>query len=331
MFESLGRGLKMIGASIKMGWRDKRLLLPSLLTVLTNFLFGILLLLQGVLFCENNAGLSQHVSKGSHLLLRQIQSGNWANAGGLNGAFDQGGWGAQGLSGNGECAWLGAMILAVWWLTNRFLEGVTTGLVYSHLTEGPGSGKFSIACKAVFSSLPAIIWLGLATFVARTVARCLRDKKSSGVFGFSFGFLASLVQVFWTLAGHLILPSIVIEGASFWGALKRADKIASGNLLTIGFGEVGVDAICNGITWIVGGLGIGAFYFAQAQGLLTSPLFIAAAFIWACLVVLITATSIYIRAAFYTCLYVWAIEAESVTEMERSHIHPPAPLAAALA
>lgn len=331
MLESFGRGLKMIGASIRMGWRDKRLLMPSFLTVLTNFFFGTLLLLQGIGFFQGNASTGQHIAKGSHMLLRQIQNGNWTQVGGLNGAFDQGGWGAQSFSGNGECAWLAAAILAVWWLTNRFLEGVTTGLVYSHLTEGPGSGKFSIACQAVFASMPAIIWLGFVTFLCKTIASWLRGKQSPGVFGFSLGFLANLVQVFWTLAGHLILPAIVIEGSSFWGALKRADKMASGNLLTIGFGEVGVDALFSGITWLLGACGVGVFYFAFAQGFLQTALFAMAACVWAFSVILITAISIYIRAAFYTCLYVWAIEAESVTEMERRHIRPPAPLAAALA
>ena len=39
----------------------------------------------------------------------------------------------------------------------------------------------------------------------------------------------------------------------------------------------------------------------------------------------------YIRSAFYTCLSVWAIEAEAVTDMERWKVAPPEPLAAALA
>jgi hypothetical protein len=331
MLESFGRGLKMIGASVRMGWRDKRLLWPSFFTVLTNFFFGTLMLVQGIAFCQGNSGTVEHISKDSHLLLRHIQSGNWASAGSLNGAFDQSGWGSQAISGNSEHAWIAFVILAIWWLTNRFLEGVTTALVYSHLTEGPGTGKFSIAAKAVSSSMPAIIWLGLVTFLAKTIAGWLRGKKGAGVFGFSLGFLANLVQVFWTLAGHLILPAIVIEGASFWQALKRADKMASGNLLTIGFGEVGVDALFAGITWLMGALGMGAFYLAFSQGLLQTPLFVMAACTWAFCVILITAISIYIRAAFYTCLYVWAIEAETVTEMERHRVRPPAPLAAALA
>ena len=36
-------------------------------------------------------------------------------------------------------------------------------------------------------------------------------------------------------------------------------------------------------------------------------------------------------AAFYTCLYVWALDAETVTEAERIRVKPPGPLAQALA
>jgi len=335
MFESIGRGWKMIAASIRMGWQEKRLLLPSFLTVLGNFIFISLLFCQGMLFMHGQPGTSQHIAANSHHLLQHLQPNQLTQIGGLNGIFDQSGWGTEDMdwASGSQAGWLALLIITLWWLTNRFLEGVTTALVYSHLTEGPGSGKFSIACQAVFASLPAIIWLGLATFIARTIARSLRGKQAAGaaVFGFSLSFLASLVQVFWTLASHLILPAIVIEGTSFWGALKRADKMASGNLLTIGFGEVGVDAICTGIFWLVASCGIAGFYYAQTQGILLSPLCLTAACAWIVLVILITAMSIYIRAAFYTCLYVWAIEAEAVTEMERHHIRPPAPLAQALA
>ena len=69
-----------------------------------------------------------------------------------------------------------------------------------------------------------------------------------------------MIQIFWTLAGHLLLPAIVIEGCSFLGALKRADKIATGNLLTIGFGEVGIDQVALFVNSLVGGLWRSCFW-----------------------------------------------------------------------
>src|SRR5438132_1043957 len=92
-------------------------------------------------------------------------------------------------------------LMMMWWLTNRFLEGVTTAMVYSHLTEGKGSGKFSEACGAVMQSLPAIVMIGIVTLIAKKIAGFLRNKNHAGAFGMGFNFLAGVVEVFWILAG----------------------------------------------------------------------------------------------------------------------------------
>jgi len=318
----------MIWASIKMANQDHRLLVPSILTVFTNLFFAALLFLEA----HSRMAVS---AKGM-----ASRMGELINRGGtpINGAMDPGGFGDIGSLWSGDFTLLAGCIIAVWWITNRFLEGVTTALVYSHLTEGKGSGKFSVACQAVFSSLPAIVMLGIVTFIAKKLAGWMREKRGSGVLGFGVNFLAQVVEVFWTLAGHLIMPSIVIEGTSFWGAMKRADRIAQGNLLTIGVGEVGVDAICRVVSWLVyaiGGAGAAAFAFGSTQvpGFYAQCLALATlgGMLWAGLVVVVTASSLYIRAAFYTCLYVWAIEAEAVEEGERVNVCAPGPLAAALA
>lgn len=327
----------MIYASIKMGWQDKRLLLPSVLTVFTNFFFAIVLMIEAKQkLGGTGAGVASQLAAAPHELMNHAKHGEMLAMSGLNGSMDQSGFNALGSIMGSETTFLVTCIVSVWWLTNRFLEGVTTALVYSHLTEGPGSGKFSTACQAVLTSLPAIVMLGAVTLVAKKLAGWMRDKRGSGIFGFGMNFLAGIVEVFWTLAGHLILPSIVIEGTSFWGALKRADKIAQGNLLTIGVGEVGVDLICKAVSaavYAVGMAGFGGAWYLNTQGMaaISGPVIIVAGLAWASLVVLVTAMSLYIRASFYTCLYVWAIEAESVEETERSNISAPAPLAAALA
>jgi len=334
MFDSIGRGFRLIWASIKMGWHDKRLMLPSIITVVSNIFFAILLYLQAkTSFGGKSEVANKFMAQGQSLLQGGGNAHGFAGLTGLNGPMDPTGLGA-GMSGvSSENAMAVTGILCVWWLTNRFLEGVTTALVYSHLTEGRGSGKFGAAASAVFTSLPAIIMLGLVTLIAKRIAGWLRNKQGAGgMFGFGFNFLAGIIEVFWTLAGHMILPAIVIEGTSFWGALKRADRIAQGNLLTIGVGEVGVDVICRVTSGIVYAIGLGGFglaYFAQMS--VTSPAMVITGIAWAALVLVITALSIYIRAAFYTCLYVWAITAEEVEEAMRAEIAPPAPLAAALA
>ncbi len=80
--------------------------------------------------------------------------------------------------------------------------------VYSHLTEGPGSGKFKLAIRAVHRQRTGPNWLGIVTFLANTIARGLKNKQATTGntgFSFGFGFLAGMIQIFWTLAGHLVI------------------------------------------------------------------------------------------------------------------------------
>jgi hypothetical protein len=348
MFDSFARGFRMIWASVKMGWQDKRLLLPSILIVFTNMLFGFIFFLDGVKQMGHQAG-----KVGNAMQPGAAAAGAHATAlpsnGLLPGSMPTAGMGGLQVNGPADPTGFGfswdtvaplfttdnviivLSLMSIWWLTNRFLEGVTTALVYSHLTEGKGTGKFSEACSAVFQSLPAIIMLGIATFIAKKIASFLRNKSHTGVMGMGFNFLAGIVEIFWTLAGHLILPAIVIEGCSFFGGLKRADKIAQGSLLTIGIGEVGVDLICRVATWglwTLGGAAVAAAFYAKV---LLSPAMITSALLWGCALILVTAMSIYIRSAFYTCLYVWAIEVEDLEEVDRAKVKAPGPLAVALA
>ena len=355
MFESFSRGFRMIWASVKMGWQDKRLLIPSILTVFTNMLFGCIFFLDGVKQMGHQAGgmgkaLSPHGMEATIAAAKQGATpshgmlGIPASPGGLlqsnqiNGPSDMSGLQAfsfehmQGFFTTDNIIIVSSLMM-MWWLTNRFLEGVTTAMVYSHLTEGKGSGKFSEACAAVFQSLPAIVCLGLATLVCKKIASFLRNKNHAGALGMGFNFLAGIVEVFWTLAGHLILPAIVIEGCSFWGGLKRADKIAQGSLLTIGVGEVGVDLICRVTTWGIwaaGGATLGGAFALAGHPYINAPIIIGVA-IWGATLIFTTALSIYIRSAFYTCLYVWAIELEDMEEADKAKVRAPGPLAAALA
>ena len=340
MFESLGRGWKMIMASIRMGLEDKRLIIPSIITVFNNFLFGILMLVFGSKLASGGAASGQQLMRNSHNLVQHLDPAKLLHGGNLNSFMDPSNMANVASSvGGGVSSELGfstAFIVALWWLLNRYLEGVTTAMAYSHLTSGPGSGKFSLACKAVAESAWPLVQLGMATFLANCLSNFLKNRQTNVNANPAMGFglmslLGGMVQIFWTLAGHLILPAIVIEGSSFTGALKRADKIASGSLLTIGFGEVGIDQVALFSTTLMGALGIAIGGYAYVSGTLASVAFFAAMFIWGCLVVLMTAAFMYIRTAFYTCLYVWAIEAEAVHSIEGRKVAPPAPLAAVLA
>ena len=75
MFESFGRGFRMIWASIKMSSQDYRLLLPSVLTVFTNFFFAAVLIQAKSRMGGSATGMLH-------------QAGSMLSQGGLNGSMD---------------------------------------------------------------------------------------------------------------------------------------------------------------------------------------------------------------------------------------------------
>ncbi|CAM6031383.1 unnamed protein product [Sphagnum compactum] len=96
------------------------------------------------------APVATHQMSPHNLIHQMAQGGGLNQMTVLNGAFDQGGWASQVAGGNSENAYAAALIGGIWWLTTTFLEGVTIALVYSHLTEGAGSGKISVAGRGGF-------------------------------------------------------------------------------------------------------------------------------------------------------------------------------------
>src|ERR1700733_12425974 len=134
MFESLGRGWKMVMASIRMGFEDKRLLLPSVMTVFVNFFFGLLLLGDTSKMVAGAGPTEKHIAANAHNLIRHLDSGqlmHLSNAGGISGFMEQSGMGGVFSNIDGQFCWSAAILVAIWWMVNRFLEGVTTAMVYS--------------------------------------------------------------------------------------------------------------------------------------------------------------------------------------------------------
>lgn len=332
MFQSLIRGFKMILASIELGLKDPRIMIPSFLMVFMNFVYTAIIIVQFKLKVNPVAsGVSSNFHKITPNSFHHGQSLHMVSQTAVSGAFENFNTNFVGQYFNPQDCMIYLSIIAIWWLTNIILEGITTAMVYTNLTDGPGKASFGLALQGVLQSLSALIVLGLVTVVAKRLVGWMRHHRGSGVLGFGIDFLAGIVEVFWTMAGHLILPAIIIEGNSFWDAMKRADQIAQGNIITIGFGEVEVEGLCkimNFFVLLMASISALSMYFNHAQ--IQSIMFIGSVIMWACLVVSSAAMTIYLRCAFYACLYVWAIEAESVSSGDRSTIRPPAPLAQAL-
>ena len=127
MFDSIIKGLKMIFSSLKMAGQDPNLLVPSVLTVLTNIGFGLLLLVKARELAP--ATSSAYGSSAAWSLPYHA-----AHMSALNGSFDPNGFAFLSDYINQRSVLIFAGLIIAWWLTNRFLEGVTTLLVYAQTT-----------------------------------------------------------------------------------------------------------------------------------------------------------------------------------------------------
>jgi len=139
------------------------------------------------------------------------------------------------------------------------------------------------------------------------------------------GILASLVDSAWTVLSYLLMPIIMIEDVGMGAALRRAKEIHSRGLLQLAVGEVGLRAIAGLSAFaVVGVLGLAGFLIMPHS----LPGIIALGSVAALLLVAIGVLNAFARGAYYTCLYLWAVEVERAGDPARAMV--PAPLATAL-
>ena len=117
--------------------------------------------------------------------------------------------------------------------------------------------------------------------------------------------MAGIIERLWTVASFLILPGMMIHNLSLWQGLKRAKDIAAKNLLVVAVGEIAVGMVANiiGFLGVVGGVGVGVAVYR----VIPKPLFVPVG-LGGIIALLAIAFTIYVKAAYYTCLYVNAIE-----------------------
>jgi hypothetical protein len=124
---------------------------------------------------------------------------------------------------------------------------------------------------------------------------------------------------------YLFLPIIMLEDVSLGKAVARAKEIHAQNLVPIAIGEVGV-ILVNRI------IGVAAILLAVVPvvylGVVVNPALLIPAIVVAVLwLAIVMAYTSFIRTAYYTCLYLWAVERAAAADMAAV----PQPLAAALA
>lgn len=219
---------------------------------------------------------------------------------------------------DGQWAMVGGICTLGSFLIFYFFCGMTVNMIDVHLKGGtPSLGE---GARDAGKNFLAITFLAVISTIVEMIAKAARgsDKNIAGK------IIAGIIEAVWTMAAFLLLPAIIIEDASFGQAMRRCRDLHKGNLLLIGIGEVGVRAV----TFIIGFFAMliifGVIYLAASIGG-TAGLVIAI-LVGGTLFAMFAAFNIYLRMAYYTCLYLWAVEVEKVGNTARA----PGPLGEAL-
>jgi len=224
---------------------------------------------------------------------------------------------------NREISWplavLGVGLSLVLYITTYFFTAMTVHLVDVALRGRDAKlGKaFRDACK----NFLAILSLAVISTLVSLITGAIRRRSRGGLGGLAAG----AIDKAWTVATFLLLPIIILEDVPLKRAAQRARVLHTRQFLPIAVGEVAVSMVMGVITMVaVMAAVFGSIAIFRSLGVEAGILAVAGA---AMFLAFVMAFTHYVRTAYYTCLYLWAVAREEVGEQAAV----PAPLAEALA
>jgi hypothetical protein len=234
---------------------------------------------------------------------------------------------------------MGGVMVFVQFMVSYIFSAMTVYLIYGYLAEGDGRmDKAWAVVRRDFFDILTLAAASTAVNLLRTAAQ--RNRRGGIAAGLARG-ATSLLQVLWTEASYLILPSMVIDDLNLRDGMQRVLTITRENLLLIGISTVGVRWVTGLIGFVLGlvgflialAIGGGAVYLTGQINALSILAIALAAFIFFAFVMVASVIGSYTTTAYHTCLYLWAREVEKaqVVVGQPVQVPAPAPLAAVLA
>jgi hypothetical protein len=219
---------------------------------------------------------------------------------------------------NGQWSAVGGLATFGSFLIFYFFCGMTVNMIDVHLKGGvPSLGD---GAKDAGKNFLAITFLALISTIIEMFAKAARREGSIVA-----KILMSIIQSIWTVVSFLLLPAIIIEDAGLGTAMKRVRQLHGNNLLLIGIGEVGVRLVTGIIGFFVFLAIFGVIYVAATVMSGVAALVFAIG-VGGTMLAIYAAFNVYLRMAYYTCLYVWAVEVERAG----ASVPAPGPLGVAL-
>lgn len=209
------------------------------------------------------------------------------------------------------------------WFIMFYFSAVTVVAVERWLRGAPPD--LGAAARVARRRWPDILLLAVASALVDRAARRLEGSEGSGRGRRFVGqVVAGILERAWTVMGHLVLPVVVTERVSLRAALERVRQLHRGNMLRIAIDEIAAVGLAQLLALAAALVFAATVWLAHAVGgtTLALPYGLLGGF---AVLIAITAWVRFVRVAYYTCLYVWAVDTE-----RHGQGAPPPPLLASV-
>ncbi|RLB55562.1 MAG: hypothetical protein DRJ42_05920 [Deltaproteobacteria bacterium] len=198
--------------------------------------------------------------------------------------------------------------------------GMTVSAVDAYVKGQPIDIR--VAARDVLENIGGVMVLSIVSMIVEALTSSLRRRR--GIAGLFVGVVASAIDAVWTTLSFLLLPVIMIEDVGLFAAVARVRGMHRNNLLTIAASEIGIRLVTGIGGFIVVGTLAGLFAVIRPEGVLPLVVFFSVAGLAA---LLFNGLAVFLRATYYTCLYLWAAAREA--SPEAAQLCVPGPLAEA--
>lgn len=190
--------------------------------------------------------------------------------------------------------------LTMLYFIDYFAGGLTASMVYDQVTTG--NAQLGPAFSRTLRASPGILIFAIVSAILDFLTQLASQR--SGIWRIIGPIMLSIIRMVWTTATYVIMPALVVEGQGFFAALKRSKGLMENDPTQVGVGIVGMGLV----TWLLSAVTIVPAYMAMNILSGISPVLGILAFFT--LTNLFWSVSGYLKAVYYTCFYLWAVECE---------------------
>jgi len=286
--ESLTRALTFMGAAFRLGREQPRLLIPTAIGVALNVVVAIVMVVFVVLLVPLGGGEAT----------------------------------AHALDENGGVLGIGIVILTtVGHVFSWATMGMTVSAVDAYMKGQPID--VGVAFRDVMKNIVGIVILSIVSMIVESITSSLRRRRR-GLGGLFVSMAASAIDAAWTTLSFLLLPVIMIEDIGLFAALARVRAIHRQNFLTIAASEIGIRLVTGIGAFVIVGVFAGLFALLRPESVAVWATFITLAVVVG---LAFNALAVFLRATYYTCLYLWAAAVEASPDARQLRV--PGPIAQA--